>query len=142
MKFFFDENLPPTLPEALHILHKTAPEDAEVSYIPDIFGKGAPDEKWITGIAKDGSATIITCDHQIHKRSDQKKLYREAGLGLVVLKPPSKTGLPYWQMVQKIIKHWKEIIEIDNNTLKPYLFLISVSGKTVLKYDGNNWRDK
>lgn len=142
MRFFFDANLPPTLPEALHILHKTAPVHAEVSYIPDLFGDGASDEEWISGIAEDGPATIITCDHHIHKRSDQRLLYQEAGLGLVVLKPPSKKGLPYWQMVQKIIKHWEEIIETASNTPKPYLFLISVSGRTELKYDGRNWRDK
>lgn len=143
MRFFFDENLPPTLPEALHILHKTAPNKAEVFFIPDVLRYGVPDEEWIPAIKKDGPATVITCDYQLHRRKDQRLLYQENGLGLVVLRPNSKKrGLPYWQKVQKIIRYWEDILEIERTTEKPYLYLLKMTGKPELLYDGKSWRDK
>lgn len=143
MRFFFDENMPPTLPKALHILHKTAPENAEIYFIPEFLHYGVADEEWIPAIKENGPATVITSDYQIHRRKDQRLLYQENGLGLVVLRPNSKKrSLPYWQKVQKIIKHWEEIIETEQETPKPYLFLLKMTGKAELIYDGKNWRDK
>lgn len=143
MRFFFDENLPPTLPKALHILHKTAPKKAEVIFIPDFLEYGAADEVWIPAIKKDGPATVITCDYQIHRRKDQRLLYQENGLGLVVLRPNSKKkSLPYWEKVKKIIMYWEDILEVERNTTKPYLFLLKMTGRPELKYNGKNWRDK
>lgn len=143
MRFFFDENLPPTLPKALHILHKTAPNrKVEVTFIPDFLYDGAPDEEWIPAIKKDGPATVVTCDYQLHKRSDQKLLYQENELGLVVLRPNSKKGMPYWQQVKFMIKYWEQILEVEESTPKPYLFLLKVTGKPEVVYNGKNWRDK
>jgi hypothetical protein len=143
MRFFFDENLPPTLPKALHILHKTSPDKAQVMFIPDLLGYGTADEAWIPAIQKDGPATVVTCDYQIHRRKDQRLLYQENGLGLIVLRPNSKKkSLRYWQKVQKIITHWENIIEVERTTTKPYLFLLKVTGKPELLYDGKNWQDK
>lgn len=142
MRFFFDENLPPTLPKALHILHKTAPEEVEISFIPDFLSKGVSDEEWIPAIAKDGPATVVTCDYQLHKRKDQRLLYQQNGLGLVVLRPNSKKGMTYWRQVQYIIKYWEDILKIEQTTSKPFLFLLKVTGKPELVYNGRNWRDK
>lgn len=143
MRFFFDENLPPTLPEALQILHKTSPQDkVEVSFIPDFLYRGVPDEEWIPAITEASSATVVTCDYKLHKRRDQRLLYQENGLGLVVLRPNSKKGMAYWKQVQYIIRYWKKILEIERETPKPYLFLLKISGKPELLYNGKNWQDK
>jgi hypothetical protein len=144
MRFFFDENLPPTLPEALHILHKSDPRNsAEIHFIPDFVYRGAPDEEWIPAIKEDGAATVITCDYQLHKRKDQRLLYQKNKLGLVVIRPLSKKkGLPYWDKVKKIIEFWDLILKTEKENTKPYLLLIKMSGgKPDLVYNGKNWRD-
>jgi|AntDeeMinimDraft_5_1070356.scaffolds.fasta_scaffold31986_2 hypothetical protein len=74
---------------------------------------------------------------QISVRSIKKH-----GLGLVIIRPPSKSGLLYWEQVQLTIKHWDEIIEIDSKTKKPYCLVIKQRGKPELLYDGKNFRDK
>ena len=53
MKIYFDENFPPQLAKALHILHSgKGGEGIEVFNISDIYGRGAEDEIWIVDIAK------------------------------------------------------------------------------------------
>jgi len=97
MTFYFDENLPPKLAEALELLQEDDPNNqADVKSIIERFGRGAPDEEWIPILGKE-KATVITHDYQIHRRSDQRELYKKHGLGLVIIRPPSKTGLLYWE---------------------------------------------
>ncbi len=141
MTFYFDENLPSQLANAIDLLQENDPDyQAKVTSIIDRFQRGVSDEDWIPILGKEG-ATVITHDYQLHRRSDQRKLYKVHGLGLVIIRPPSKTGLLYWEQVKLTIKHWNEILETDLSTKKPYCLVIKQRGKPELLYDGKNYRD-
>jgi hypothetical protein len=141
MSFYFDENLPSRLADAIALLQENDPDyPTEVTSIIDRFGRGVSDEDWIPILGEE-QATVITHDYQIHRRSDQRKLYKDHGLGLVIIRPPSKSGLLYWEQVQLTIKHWDKILETDQSTKKPYCLVIKQRGSPHLIYNGKNYRD-
>lgn len=142
MTFYFDENLPSRLAKAIGLLQENDPDyEAEVRSIIDRFGRGASDEEWIPVLGKE-QAAVITHDYQIHRRSDQRRLYKKHGLGLIIIKPPSKSGLLYWEQVQLIIKHWDSILETDQSNPKPYCLVIKRRSSPDLMYNGKNYQDK
>ncbi len=50
---------------------------------------------------------VITQDFRIQTQRHQKELYKQSGIGILFLKPPSNKGFTYWEMVKKIVFEWK-----------------------------------
>jgi PIN domain-containing protein len=64
VKFFFDNNLPPKLAKSLHLLVEP---DHEVVHLKDRFSADAPDEEWITALAKQKDWIIVSGDLRIRR---------------------------------------------------------------------------
>ncbi len=120
MKIFIDENLPPFLARGIHILEQHLDDDFEVLSIKDVFGKGVKDEEWIPQVGK-MNGVVITQDKNIHRTKPQRDLFERHGIGMFFISPP-KNGYTYWQMVEILIKEWKDIKE-KCSTKKPFSFI-------------------
>ncbi len=124
MKIFIDENLSPFLARGIHILETHLDDGFEVLSIKDVFGKsdgkGVKDEEWIPQVGEMGGV-VITQDKNIHRTKPQRDLFEEHGIGMFFISPP-KNGYTYWQMVEILIKEWKDIKE-KCSTKKPFSFI-------------------
>jgi PIN like domain len=124
MKIFIDEYLSPFLARGIHILETHLDDGFEVLSIKDVFGrddgKGVKDEEWIPQVGKVGGV-VITQDKNIHRKKLQKDLFQKHGIGMFFISPPKK-GYTYWQMVEILIKEWKDIKE-KCSTKKPFSFI-------------------
>lgn len=124
MKIFIDENLSPFLAKGLHILEQPMADGFEVLSIKDVFdkgdGKGVKDEEWIPKVGE-MNGVVITQDKNIHRTKLQRDLFQKHGIGIFFISPP-KHGYTYWQMVEILIKEWKDIKE-KCSTKKPFSFI-------------------
>lgn len=123
MKIYFDENFPYQIARALTILEEPSQEVVTVMNVSEEFGRGAPDEDWIPKVGKE-NGIIITQDLNIHHTRQQRELYRKHNLGVVFLKPPSKSGYLYWQMVNKILLSWAAIKNLAMKKERPFAFVL------------------
>ena len=128
MKFFIDENMPPNLAEGLAILEKPNDEGVEVYSIQKEYGRGIQDEDWIPQVGQI-NGIVITQDYNIQRTQQQYELLQKYKMGIFYLRPPSKIGYKYWEMVQKIINHWNEIKDLGRRTKFPFAYRIMPRGK-------------
>ncbi len=119
-KIYIDENISPTIAEGLNILEKPNGDYFEVLSIQSVFGRGALDEEWLPEIGKQ-QAVVITQDLNIQRIRRQRELYEQHKVGVFFLAPPSKTGYQYWEMVEQIIKRWKDIKKLCREK-RPFAF--------------------
>ena len=129
MKIYFDENIPPQIANALQILQSPfVDENVEASNISDVYGRGSRDETWIVKIANE-NGIVITQDLNIQHTKHQRELYRKYQMGVIFLKPPSKKGYTYWEMVEKIIISWSDIKQVARKNKKPFAYIIRPRSK-------------
>lgn len=120
MKIYIDENLSPFIAEGLNILEIPNRDGFQVLSIKKAFGKGISDEDWLAKIGEE-NAVVITQDFNIHRNQYQRELYKQHNVGLFFLSPPSKTGYQYWEMVEQIVKRWRDIKKHCKSE-KPFAF--------------------
>jgi hypothetical protein len=121
MKIFIDENLSPFLAKGLHILEQPMADGFEVLSIKEVFGKGIKDEDWIPEVGR-LKGVVITQDKNIHRTKPQRDLFEQHGVGVFFISPPKGKGYTYWQMVELLINHWREIKE-KCSTKRPFSFI-------------------
>jgi hypothetical protein len=119
MRFYLDENLPSQLAEALNILDK----DNEIFSTVNEFGRGQPDEFLIPEIAKE-KAVLFTQDFNINRIKEQRNLVIQEELIIFFLRPPSKSGFSYWELVKIIFKFWEEIVKHAKQSKRPCAYII------------------
>lgn len=131
-KIYIDENLPRQLALGLHELQQPQNKrdgfEIEVLSIKDVFGEGELDQDWIPKVGKE-NGIVITQDFHIQTRRHEKELYREHGIGILFINPPSKGGFAYWEMVKQLVNRWDEIKQIIRKTNTPFAFRCSAKTK-------------
>lgn len=114
MIIYFDENISPHVAHGINLLQHPRnigqKASIEVKALADVFGRGSRDEDWIPEAGKE-AACILTQDIHIQRIRHQRVLCEQFGLGMFFLRPPSKRGLNYWDMVQLIVRIWPELTE-------------------------------
>jgi len=133
MTFYIDENMPALLAEAFNILQQELNDRSRYGSIKILsiiveFGASTPDEVWIP-LAGQSNACIITQDYNIHRIADQRRLCEENELGMFYLRPPSKTGFKYWDMVKVLVTHWEQMNKIALRESRPFAYKITSKGK-------------
>lgn len=133
MIIYLDENIPKYLaegfntiqsPEGLKTGHKISVES-----LTDKFKSGAKDFEWIPPVGKEKSC-VITQDINITRKKDEIELYQKHGVGLFVLRGPSKKqGLSIWDMVQALAKNWPEICQKAIDDKRPFAYQFQLKGK-------------
>jgi hypothetical protein len=124
MKIYIDENMPPQLSEGIAILEKPNNEGVEVYSIQKEYGRGIQDEDWIPQVGQ-VSGIVITQDAKMQRIKTQYELLKKYKLGIFYLIPPGKKGFTYWEMVEKVIFHWKEIKDLSRKNKPPFAFRIT-----------------
>ena len=133
MTFYIDENMPALLAEAFNLLQQELNDRSRYGSIEILsiiveFGASMPDEEWIP-LAGQSDACVITQDYNIHKTAEQRKLCEANGLGMFYLRPPSKTGFKYWDMVKVLVAHWEQMNKIALRESRPFAYKITSKGK-------------
>lgn len=124
-KVYIDENFAPQLAHGLDLfqghLNLKEKNQYQVLSIPDAFGSGVKDEKWIP-IAGKEKAVVITQDLKIQTTRHQRDLYHKYGLGVFFFKPPSKGGYSFWEMTKQLVKRWEDIKRLSSKSKRPFAF--------------------
>lgn len=119
-KIYIDENLSPHIAHGLNVLEAAAGEGFEVLSIVDVFGSGAKDEDWIPIVGAE-NGIVITQDYNIQRTRRQRELFERHNVGIFFFNPPSKSGYTYWEMVEQIVKRWRDIKKKSRNK-RPFAF--------------------
>lgn len=132
MKIYFDENTSPYICRALQELQRSRnvelKDPIEVISIEEQFGRSAKDEDWIPLVGAE-RAMVITHDFNIMRTRHQRELCERFGVGLVIIRPPSKKkGLGYWEQVQLLVKYWLDIVKVASRKSGHYHFELKPSG--------------
>lgn len=123
MRIYFDENFSPALVEGLRRIQEgRRSDDVTVCSVAEEFGRGAPDEVWIPGIAS-RHGVVITQDLNINRTRAQWELCRANKIGVIFIKPPKK-GWAYWDIVRLVVRWWPEIWARAKATERPFGFYI------------------
>ena len=109
MIIYTDENFPPDVAEGMAIFQRgDITESVEVRHVKTHFYEGIEDTDWLPVAGKE-KTTVVTQDRNIRRTQAEWEICRHYEMVVVFIKPPSKAGLRYWQMVELIVKHWQEI---------------------------------
>lgn len=133
MKIYLDENMSPNLCHGLQSFQKTLNTELrtpiEVLSIEEKFGRGAQDEEWIPVVGKD-KGMAITWDFNLIRTRHQRTLCEQYGVGLVIIRPPSKkVGMRFWEQVKLLVKYWEDVIKVASKRSGHFHFeLKSTSG--------------
>ena len=126
MKIYFDENFSRHLVAGMKAFQEgRRSEGVDVSWNPDEFGRGCPDEDWIPVVAQ-RHGVIVTQDTNIHRTKAQAELCRQNKVGIIFLKPPKKQdsgNWGYWPIIELIIRNWAEIKETAKEP-RPFAYVI------------------
>jgi PIN like domain len=101
MRIYFDENFSPHLVAGIRAIQKGRPSDGVmVASVEEEFGRGAPDDIWIPGVAiRYGIA--LTQDLNIHRVRAQWELCKTNKIGVFFFKPPKRSkAWGYWQIAE------------------------------------------
>ncbi|CAG5073132.1 hypothetical protein DYBT9623_04636 [Dyadobacter sp. CECT 9623] len=120
IKIYIDENISPHIATGLNTLQSPLNDGFEVLSLESAFGRGVPDEEWLPKIGQQ-NAMIITQDLNIHRNRRQRELLEKYGVGVFFLTPPSKSGYEYWEMVEQIVKRWRDIKKLSKQK-RPFAF--------------------
>jgi PIN like domain len=106
LKVFIDNNLPPRLARALHIL--VEPEGHEVAHLRDRFPEDAADTEWITKLGAEGDWVVITSDLDVSRSHIEKAVWRRYGLVAFLLTKGFNSFSPL-EVSWRLIKLWPKI---------------------------------
>jgi hypothetical protein len=128
MRIYFDENFSPSLVAGIQKLQDGRKSDGiTVHSVIAEFGKGAPDEKWIPGIASQHGC-MVTQDLNINRVRAQWALCKQNKIGVFFFKPP-KRGWDYWTIVDLVVTSWQRIQNIAKESTRPFAYVIGSTGK-------------
>lgn len=125
MKLIFDENVPNKLVEGLISLTFLASTlNTEISSVKLLNKTGTPDDKVLELVGKNG--ILITYDKDFKTQRNLYPIIKQHNIGVFFIKQPKiKT---YWDLVQLIIQHWKEILFKAETEKRPFLFEVTKKG--------------
>ena len=132
MIFIFDENLPPSITEALAIfqkrLNKRYKTNHKAEHITNLFKTGTKDPDFIPKIPSDG--ILITMDIGQQRKWQEKILIEQEMMNVIYYR--SKQNLTYWKLVLLFINSWQDVLEKAESLPKP--FLVRYKPEDVRKY--------
>jgi len=116
MKIYLDENMSPNLCHGLQAFQKALNAELKVPIVvlsmQEQFGRGADDEDWIPLVGKE-KGMAITWDFNLMRTRHQRALCEQHGVGLVIIRAPSKkVGMRFWEQVKLLVKYWEDVVKV------------------------------
>jgi len=125
LKYFFDNCIAPSLAKAISALGQ------DVIHLRDKFAPDTPDEIWLPAMASEGRH-VVTCEADLYKRTDQRKILRDARLVCFVL-PKTFASHGFWEQAKYIVSYWPKIRDVAATEAEPGQFwLLQLNGKIEL----------
>lgn len=107
MKVMVDNDLPPRLARALHLIFE---EDGdEIVALRDKFGRSdLTDEEWIRALGSEGGWAVLSADRRIAKRRPSRDLFISSGL-VGFFFPPSLQKEALSKQAAAILRLWPDL---------------------------------
>lgn len=123
---YLDENLSPSVADALNSLSKGDFDDIKVNSTIQDFGKGIKDEVLIPKIGE-RKAILITRDINMNRIRVQSDLLKTHKLGVFFIDLP-KGKCKHWDIVLLLINNWQDIIQLIRTKHTPYICTVKPKG--------------
>jgi len=121
MLFYFDENLPKQLAEALNCLDK----DNEIKSVTNDY-RGIKDDKLIETLGEK-NAILITRDRRMKRYCSERELLIKYKMKVLFY---DSTVSDYWYMAILFVKKWNNITkEFEKIKEGPYFMVMNTNGK-------------
>jgi hypothetical protein len=125
MDFYFDEQLPKVVAEALNVLESREGVNRVLSTETE-FGKGVKDVELYNKL-KDAHGVLVTHDLKMITRKAEFALIKHLGVSVFVLSLPSGANFEF--QYQTIIAKWAKIKELyRKNNSSPFVCRIKMRG--------------
>ena len=131
MDFYFDENLPERVANAINALEEGEPYN--IYHTAVVFSKSIKDPDLIP-LIKEKNGILVTNDLKMLSRRNEHELIIATGITVVFIN--FTKGANFALKYQTIIKKWEEIKKICNNNHHPFLCKIKMKGKTEIWHNG------
>jgi len=124
MHFYFDENIPISIANALSEIETTLGNTSTSTIkIPEL-GKRASDESIVEYLLALGTeCVLVTQDSDFRKGNLVTLILNSSNIGLVVFDPP-KRGYPYFKLFQFMVKKWGDVQRLSHDDF-PFGYRIS-----------------
>lgn len=107
MKIMIDNDLPPRLAKALHVIFSD--DGDQVISLRDKFSRSnLTDEEWIKALGREGNWAVMSADQRIAKRRPSRDIFIGAGL-IGFFSPPALQKRPLAQQASRILWLWNDI---------------------------------
>lgn len=125
MDFYFDEQLPKIVAEALNVLESREGVNRVLSTETE-FGKGVKDVELYKKL-KDVNGVLVTHDLKMITRKNEFALIKECGVSVFILSLPS--GANFELQYQTIIAKWAEIKKLyRRKSSMPFVCRVKMRG--------------
>lgn len=113
MKFLFDNNQPPSWPEALDALSaKRLPSVQEVIHLREKFNPKIADVDFLSALGKEGNWAVISADY-FKSRKVERLLIRQYGIGVFILNK-TWSSHEFFVKTAQLIRWWPRIVKQAN----------------------------
>lgn len=100
-----------------------------VEHLQEHFPQDAPDTQWLEYIGNE-DFFLITRDDRIRRNPAELKAFRDNNVGAFFL---GGKQLSRWELVQQLVRNWPRILELAQDTRKPFAFRIPPKGTKIDK---------
>lgn len=110
MKFFFDNNISPSIARGINELCQ--PYHCSAVALRDKFEKDTNDIDWLLTLKSEGNWVIISQDRFVKNNLEKEAFYRGDSIAFIFAK--GWVNLKYWEKAAKMVKIWPKVIEQAN----------------------------
>ena len=126
MIFFWDRNIPKSIPEAVRSLHPPFENELHSEHFPQF--EQSPengDDTWLS-VLGDNGWFLLTRDHQIHRKPNEAAAIRQHKIGcFYIWGRNAKT----WDIARCLIRALPAILKAAETTERPFIYRVDQFGR-------------
>ena len=125
MIFFWDKNIPKTIPEALLTLNLPVGTEYYLKHFPlsDKYPEGG-DDRWLSQVGSWGWV-VISQDWSLHTKPNELFALKQHNIGCFYL---WGAQAPKWEILRCFARGYDRIIRAAANTPRPFIFWVAQIG--------------
>lgn len=126
MKLLLDNNLPPRVARALHLLVEA--DGHTVTHLRDRFPSNTPDIEWLNTLGNEGGWAILSADMRIHKNRAEREAWRKSNtVAFFLSRWWSKQK--FTAIAARILMRWSDLEDQYRLVAAPAAFEVRSTGK-------------
>ena len=126
MTFFWDKNIPKTIPEALRLLKPPFGIEIYLEHYPlsDRYPEGG-DDRWLPFVGGNGWF-VITHDWHLHTRLNERRAIEHYDVGVFYLWGAEARK---WEVMRLFARTYDRILARAQSTSRPFIYRIAQTGR-------------